>query len=145
MSKPRYVQGAALLNDGRVLVAGGWYSTSNGDPAHNTAEIYDPATGKWTATGSMRNGRAEFGLVSMPDGRVLAAGGVDPAYVPQAGAELFDPSTGIWIATGSLKVATMWPAMQVLPDGRVLIAGGGLNATADRVTAVCEIYTAAAR
>jgi N-acetylneuraminic acid mutarotase len=141
MSKPRYVQGAALLNDGRVLVAGGWYSTSNGDPAHNTAEIYDPATGKWTATGSMTNGRAEFGLVSLPDGRVLAAGGVDPSYVPQAGAELFDPSTGIWTATGSLKVATMWPAMQVLPDGRVLIAGGGLSATADRVTAVCEIYT----
>jgi alkanesulfonate monooxygenase SsuD/methylene tetrahydromethanopterin reductase-like flavin-dependent oxidoreductase (luciferase family) len=93
----------------------------------------------------MTNGRAEFGLVSLPDGRVLAAGGVDPVYTPQAAAELFDPSTGAWTATGSLTVATMWPAIQVLPDGRVLIAGGGLSATADRVTAICEIYTPATR
>ena len=68
---------------------------------------------------------------------------LDPAYKAQAGAELFDPSTGVWTATASLSVATMWPAIEVLPDGKILIAGGGLSATADRVTAVCEIYTPA--
>ena len=55
MSHPRYVHGAALLPDGRVLVAGGWYATSNSDPSHETAEIYDPAANRWTATGSMQS------------------------------------------------------------------------------------------
>ena len=111
MSKPRYVHGAALLTDGRVLVAGGWYSTSNKDPSHETAEIYDPAANRWTATGSMTKARAEYGLVSLPDGRVLAAGGVDPAYKVQASSELYDPTTGVWTSTGNLGVGRMWPTI----------------------------------
>jgi len=141
MSKPRYVDGAVLLDDGRVLVAGGWYSTSNSDPSHDTAEIYDPATNRWAATGSMTSARAQYSLVRLPDGRVLAAGGVNPSYRVQAASELFNPATGLWRATGSLAVPTMWPAAQLLPDGRVLLAGGGLDALADQVTAACEIYS----
>jgi hypothetical protein len=143
MSEPRYVHAAALLHDGRVLVAGGWYATPNSDPSHATAEIYDPATNRWTATGSMTDARAEYGLASLSDGRVLAVGGIDPAYKVQAGSELYDPATGVWRPTGKLAVATMWPAIQTLPDGRVLVAGGGLDAVAARVTAVCEVYSPA--
>jgi hypothetical protein len=139
MSHPRYVGGAALLNDGRVLVAGGWYATTSSDPSHQTAEIYDPATDRWTAAAPMANARAEFGLVALPDGRVLAAGGVDPGYKVQASSELYDPTTGLWQLTGSLGVATVWPAMQALPDGRVLVAGG-LDSAAAKVNAVCELY-----
>jgi N-acetylneuraminic acid mutarotase len=141
MSRPRYVHGAALLPDGRVLVAGGWYATSNSDPSHETAEIYDPAANDWTATGSMATARAEYGLVSLPDGRVLAAGGIDRSYKVQAGAELYDPDTGIWQATGKLATATMGSAVEVLPDGQVLIAGGAMDAVASKVTGVCELYT----
>lgn len=141
MSHPRYVHGAVLLGDGRVMVAGGWYETSNSDPSHATAEIYDPGTDRWTAAASMANGRAEYGLVRLADGRVLAAGGVDPAYDVQAASELFDPATGLWQSTGRLAVATMWPAIQALPDGRVFVAGGGLDALAANVTAASEIYS----
>ena len=141
MSRPRYVHGAVLLADGRVLVAGGWYSESDLDPAHETADIYDPATDRWTPTGSMINARAEYGIVRLPDGRVLAAGGIDLNYKALGAAELFDPSTGVWTATGSLKTARMWPITDVLPDGRVLIGSGGLDAGANKVTATCEIYT----
>ena len=72
MSHPRYVNGAALLPDGRVLVAGGWYATSNSDPSHETAEIYDPAANRWTGTGSMKNARAEYGLVALNERSVLS-------------------------------------------------------------------------
>ena len=140
MSHPRYVHGAALLPDGKVLVAGGWYATSNSDPSHETAEIYDPAANRWAATGAMKSARAEYGLVSLPDGRILVAGGIDPAYKAQAGAELYDPATGLWQATGKLGVGTMGSAIQALRDGRVLIAGGALDALASKVTGVCEIY-----
>lgn len=139
MSHPRYVDGAALLKDGRVLVVGGWYATRSSDPSHETAEIYDPATGHWIAAAPMAHPRAEFGLVALPDGRVLAAGGVDPAYKVQASSELYDPATGLWGTTGALAVATVWPAMQALPDGRVLVAGG-LDSGASKVNAVCELY-----
>jgi hypothetical protein len=145
MSKPRYVHAATLLNDGRVLVAGGWYATSNSDPSHATAEIYDPAANRWSSTGSMTNARAEYGMVRLRDGRVLAAGGVNPAYAVDTSAELYDPASGIWQATGNLGTATMWPAMQVLPDGRVLVAGGGLDAVASKVTASAQVYAPAPR
>jgi N-acetylneuraminic acid mutarotase len=140
MSKPRYVHGAALLRGGRVLVAGGWYATSNSDPSHETAEIYDPATNRWTATGSMKNARAEFSLVVLPDGRVLVAGGIDPAYKVQAGVEFYDPATSLWQATGKLGTGVMGASIQALPDGRTLIAGGALDPDAAKVTGVCEIY-----
>ncbi len=141
MSKPRYVHGAALLDDGRVLVAGGWYATSNTDPSHETAEIYDPAANNWTATGLMKAARAEYGLVRLPDGRVLAAGGIDTHYRVHTASELYDPATGVWEATGELAVGAMGSAFQTLPDGQVLIAGGAMDALASKVTGVCEIYT----
>jgi hypothetical protein len=145
MSKPRYAHGAALLNDGRVLVAGGWYSELNSDRSHSTAEIFDPVTNRWTVKASMNIGRAEHAMVSLPDGRVLAAGGLDNAYKVIAGSELYDPAVGLWFATGQLSLAVTHPAVHVLPDGRVLIAGGATNVTATKVTAVCEIYSPAPR
>src|SRR5260221_14714513 len=52
---------ATLLPNGKVLVAGGTdFSTAeNGisDPTRASAEIYDPATGTWTPTGSMNQPR----------------------------------------------------------------------------------------
>jgi hypothetical protein len=60
---------ATLLLDGRVLVAGGG---SNG----TSAELYDPATGTWSPTGSMSVGRAGFTATRLADGRVLVAGGL---------------------------------------------------------------------
>jgi N-acetylneuraminic acid mutarotase len=141
MPKPRYVHGAALLRDGRVLIAGGWYATSNTDPSHDTAEIYDPGADHWTPTGLMTAARAEYGLAVLPDGRVVAAGGIDPSYRVQTATELYDPATGLWNATGKLATATMGSAVQALPDGQVLIAGGAMDALASKVTGICEIYT----
>src|SRR5712692_3136788 len=54
MAYPRESHACAALSDGRVLVAGG--STLGGGD-FNTAEIFDPATGKWTTAGSMSAAR----------------------------------------------------------------------------------------
>jgi N-acetylneuraminic acid mutarotase len=143
LPKPLYVHSAALMPDGHVLVAGGWWSTSNSDPSHGGVYIYDPDSDTWMATGSLVTPRAQFNLVALPDGRFLAIDGVDPAYHTLATSEIYDPSTGAWSTTGKLAVATMWPAVGLLPDGRVFIAGGALDALAGHVTAVSEIYTPA--
>ena len=76
MSVARYIGSAARLANGQVLVAGGWSYTTDYDPSLATVEIYDPASNSWTASGSMSIGRARFALVSLADGRLLAAGGV---------------------------------------------------------------------
>jgi hypothetical protein len=142
MSVARYADAGVGLTDGRVLVAGGWSFTTNTDPSLASAEIYDPASNAWTATGSLTAARGSPSIVSLPDGRVLAAAGVDPKYHVLASAEIYDPNLGTWQATGSLPVAMERPAVAVLPDGRVLVAGGALDASAGRVTAVCALYSA---
>jgi len=69
---------ATLLPDGQVLVAGG--TSAAGTFALSSAELYDPATGTWSVTGSMHQGRsgingAGASATLLPDGQVLMAGG----------------------------------------------------------------------
>jgi N-acetylneuraminic acid mutarotase len=140
MSIPRYVHQAALLANGRVLVAGGWSATSNSDVSKASVEIYDPVANRWAAAGPLVTARAEFVMVRLPDGRLLAVAGVDRSYHVMDSAELFDPGSGTWQLTGKLAEAKMWPAAVVLADGRVLIAGGATDVGANHRTVICELY-----
>ena len=54
------------LRDGRVLVAGGVVGDAPSTRLSATAEIYDPATGRWTPTGSMRDARGDHRAVLFP-------------------------------------------------------------------------------
>jgi hypothetical protein len=110
-----------------VLVAGG-AAVGSGDAPLATAELYDPGTGRWTATASMAVARKWFTATLLLDGRVLVAGGWD--YVgsgnwgPPPTAELYDPGTGTWASTASVVQPRAGGAAILLLDGRVLVAGG---------------------
>jgi Kelch motif/Galactose oxidase, central domain len=139
----RYGHTATLLKDGRVLIVGGVSPTSStalvpSDGGVSTviyqslasAELYDPATGEFSFTGSMSVGRVGHTATLLPDGRVLIAGG-SSQYVPTrltfeylATAELYDPVTGTFSMTGSMAVVRGGHSATLLPGGRVLIAGG---------------------
>ena len=106
---------ATLLPDGRVLVAGGLGLAS--------AELYDPATGTFSATGSMSVARYRATATLLSDGRILVAGGQDGG-ADLASAELYDPATGRFTLTGSMAQARFYQTAALLPDGRVLVAGG---------------------
>ena len=80
MTEPRAGHAAALLADGRVLIAGG--ATTDPDArsrAHGTAsaEIFDPATGRFTRTADMSLSREGASAFTLPDGGVLIIGGSD--------------------------------------------------------------------
>jgi Galactose oxidase, central domain len=95
------------------------------------------ATGSFSATGSMTEGRAGAVAAPLPDGRVLVAGGTyydgflncPDLYCPQIhitrqSAEIFDPATASFSPTGSMTVPRTGAVAAPLPDGRVLVAGG---------------------
>lgn len=109
---------AILLNDGRVLKVGGNIGSNSA-----IAELYDPATGQWTQTGSLLLARYSTKLIKLQDGRVLMIGGDQWGNIV-AECEIYDPSTGQWAQTGSLNYARGYHDALMLPDGRVLVAGG---------------------
>jgi hypothetical protein len=116
-----------------VLVAGG-HGSNSVDLA--SAELYDPASGSWTASGSLATARYGHTATLLPNGQVLVAGGFAPGG-RIASAELYDPASGSWTATGSLGAAREFHTATLLPNGNVLVAGGfGTSA----VLASAELY-----
>ena len=64
-----------------------------------TAELFDPRTGTWSATGPMRYARFNPTAVTLGDGRVLVGGG---AAYPHISFEIYDPATGRFSVTDAL-------------------------------------------
>jgi hypothetical protein len=127
---------ATLLGDGRVLLAGG-----DNPSGLASAELYDPSTRGWSATGSMTSVHARGVAVLLRTGGVLVAGG---ANAPTG--DVYSPGTGTWTVTGPLVDPYLQDsAAALLPDGQVLYAGGSRTACGYycyyEVYADAELYT----
>ena len=70
----RFAHTATLLNNGKVLVAGGM---SRNGVWLDSAEIYDPVRGRFTLAGKLHSQRAGATATLLPNGSVLVAGGDD--------------------------------------------------------------------
>lgn len=126
MANARGSYTGTLLPDGKVLIAGGGpASWTGGDPTFlAAAELYDPKTGTFKATGPMSTPRESHTATLLPDDRVLIAGGEDRVDHAVASAEIYNRKTGTFSATGSMAVARAFHTATLLSDGRVLITGG---------------------
>jgi hypothetical protein len=136
LATARYAHTATLLPNGKVLVAGGG---GGPDPPYvvSSAELYDPATGTWMHSGSLATGRLRHTATLLPNGKVLAAGGLNLTYLSSA--ELYDPATGTWTATGSLNRGRYVHTATLLPNGKVLATGGTTNGI--HALASAELYS----
>lgn len=143
MTTPRSDFAGVRLADGSVLVVGG-ATTRTAGPATRSAEIYDPAANRWTATAPMHVARAYPTATLLPDGRVLVVGGTTTfAQSGQvlASAELFDPSSGTWTDTGPMVVPAYGHSAARLPNGDVLVVGGWSSTDASaRAIATAQLY-----
>jgi hypothetical protein len=127
LADARYIHTATLLSDGRVLVAGGRTGPSRYGPSIATAELYDPASGTWSRTGSCAGPRDSHTATLLSNGKVLLAGGVNydvQDYFYLASAELYDPQSGTWTPTGSLSSKRVSHTATRLSTGKVLVVGG---------------------
>src|SRR5215831_12534868 len=136
MTMSRVGHSATLLQDGRVLVAGGYNYTglTGPPPLTSTAEIYDPSTGAFTETGAMAAARAWHAAVLLQDGRVLLVGG-DCVYsycIPSA--EAYNPATGAFTSAGHMSVAQWVDSAILLKNGKVLVSGSSTIEVFDPAT-----------
>jgi hypothetical protein len=134
-----------LANSGshKVLIAGG---EGTGGVAQASAEIFDPATNKFTLTTdlggtNMNDARAEHTATAIGPTTVLIAGGKDSAGNALATAELFDLSTNSFTRIGSMHSARFEHTAATLSNGKILIAGGEDGSGATLATA--EIFNPA--
>jgi hypothetical protein len=127
-------QSSTLLPNGKVLLAGGVFFT--GTPpfslvAHYlaSAELYDPATGTFSLTGSLHTARSGQSATVLGNGTVLMAAGENDSsnggYL--ASAELYNPSTGKFSVTGNLNTSRFLHTAHLLADGKVLIVAGNFH------------------
>jgi hypothetical protein len=105
---------AIVLDDGRVLVAGGWRLNWHLDPLSGAeiidtnviltdAFLFDPSARTWMATGSMNAPRATAAVIKLNDGRVLHVGGIEnPSFMSSATGDVYDPRSGVWTPTPSM-------------------------------------------
>jgi hypothetical protein len=122
MVERRSCHSATLLNDGTVLIAGGFVSEGR---YLRSAELYDPVAGTFSATGSMTEARACHTATLLPDGRVLMLGSWTTTWLDSA--EVYDPATRRFTSMGVMTEPRSGFTATLLPDGRVLIAGGMAN------------------
>ncbi|HEX8823460.1 MAG TPA: kelch repeat-containing protein, partial [Archangium sp.] len=119
MASARHAHNATLLSSGKVLITGG-YADPYGSSPFASAEVYDPASGAWSATASMATPRGEHTATLLPNGKVLVSGGFNAL----ASAEVYDPASGTWSATASMLSGRHAHRATLLPNGKVLVSGG---------------------
>lgn len=147
MSAARAGHVAVRLRDGRVLVVGGHNGRRGNLTILASAEIFDPATGRFSRTGDMRVRRHKHDGVLLSDGQVLITGGSDERDdrgIDQS-TKLFNPKAGRFEAGPGMKIVRFKHSGSsvLLPGGLVLIAGGAPQAeTYDSVNRIFALVPA---
>ena len=142
LSTARVYHAAALLQNGKVLVAGGGRCLEGYCQGYTaSADVYDPDTDTWSSTGSLNTPRGSHTLTTLPNGNVVASGGEGNVFPFQLdSAEIYNPATERWSASGSLNTARVHHTATLLSTGQVLVVGGHGRPAVSKVSISAELY-----
>jgi len=119
MTAKRAAHTATLLDNGKVLIAGGFVGNGSG---LSSVELFDPTSNTFTSVESLSAARAGHTAIQLPNGKILIAGGYNGDYLNSA--EIFDPTTNRFTSTGRMVTARSGHVATLLNSGKVLLAGG---------------------
>ena len=141
LSNARYGHTATLLLNGKVLVVGGYFYDEDGGYYLASAQLYDPASGTWSTTGSLGTGRTHHTATLLPSGMVLVTGGYNYYDRFLDSADLYDPASGTWSPAGLMSNKREHHTATLLPNGKVLVGGGYFgDQTGSHSLASAELY-----
>jgi len=130
MSRGRWGHTATLLGDGsgRVFVVGGENYNDGSGPHYRLTEMWDPASGAWSAGPPLNVRRAWHRTAVLPDGRLMAIGGISSFSVggTESSTEIFDGAS--WQYGPSMAARRVHFPLVTLHDGRLLVTGGTTEA-----------------
>jgi galactose oxidase-like protein len=141
LSEPRASHTATLLDDGSVLIAGGFRKDTDGYRQIYSAatETYDPDARRFRAGPPMAVARAGHTGTRLADGRVLVVGGWTGERGVSASAEIYDPARRGFVPAPPLAGARAGHTATLLADGRVLLVGGSAGDDGEALAAA-EIF-----
>ena len=116
---PTTVQDNLVATDGgKIYSVFGWTGAADA----NSAYVYDPGTGAWTALASATDAREAAGGAFV-DGKLITTGGWGPGGSPDAKTEIYDPATNSW-STGAPNPGPAAAAGHAVLDGKLYLVGG---------------------
>jgi hypothetical protein len=112
-----FCSGHSFLPDGRLLVAGGAPIGSM-----RSTHIFDPTAEAWTKVADMQEARWYPTVLTLPDGRILAASGSGATQV-----EVYDAATDAWtlVAGATRTFQELYPSLHLLPSGEIFYSRAG--------------------
>ena len=119
MNTNRAAHTATLLNNGKVLIVGGF---SAGKKGLLSAELFDSKTNSFKYANKMNVARASHTATLLSDGNVLIAGGYNGNYLDSA--EIYNPRTGEFTEVGKMTMPRSGHKAILLKNGKVLLVGG---------------------
>ncbi len=143
LNAPRAFSAFTTLNNGSVLVAGG-FAGAVSPSLISSAELYNPNTNEWTMIAPMHEARAGALAVTLSSGEVLVTGGLGTSGVLTS-CELYKPASNTWTMTGNMTHPRFDHQIILLNDGRVFVVGGDFGGTENNVTETYDPSTGAWR
>ena len=119
MNYPRYNSSSVVLNDGKILIIGGYTNTG----PTNTVEIFNPVDNTFTLTTSMNTKRYSHMAIKLLDGRVLVTGGSD-GNSNLSSCEIYNPVNQTWTSVADTNQQSANSTLILLNDGKIIRVSG---------------------
>eukprot|EP00435_Cladocopium_sp_Y103_P059814 s134_g21.t1 len=134
MPKRRAGSAAAVLEDGRMMVIGGYTEEGIAQGLLSSCDVFNPLTGEWTQDGAapLSRGRWGHGCASLQN-KVYVVGGCSLQLEAQAAeafmvtlrhCEIYLPDENRWVPTGALQIPRSGTRVVALDSSHLAAIGG---------------------